>query len=884
VALAPGTRLGSYEVVSLLGAGGMGEVYRARDTKLNRDVALKILPEAFTLDADRIARFRREAQVLASLNHPTIAAIYGFEDSGSTHALVLELVEGPTLADRIAKGPIPLDEALPIAKQLAEALEAAHEQGTIHRDLKPANIKVRNDGTVKVLDFGLAKAMEPAPAISPALTAPPTITTPAMMTGVGMILGTAAYMSPEQVKGRPADKRSDIWAFGCVLYEMLTGRQAFDGATFSEVFAEILKSDPDWRSLPAATPTGVRDLLQRCLQKDRGLRLRDAGDARLEILAALDSHSEPGHLATSGRRLRPLLGLAAVLVAALLGAAGWYLKAPQAAVQPPMQLVVPLPPGDRIQSATAVAVALSPDGSQLAYVAIRGGTPQLFVRAMSSSEARRIPGTEGAFNPFFSPDGQWIGFFAQGRLKTVALTGGAPRGVCEAGLGGGASWGPDDTIIFNASIRSGLSRCSAKGSTTETLTTLDTSKGELAHRYPQILPGGKAVVFTSVRGLGFDESQVELLRLDTGERRVLVRGGRTGRLLSPGYLVYERAGTLLALPFDQARRDVMPAAPLTIADGVLQSGGSVGADYAVSSDGRALIYVPAGPAGSRQLVWVDRQGRIEPLTFAAKSYSQSSLSLSPDGKRAAVGIRSETDEIWIYDLVSGRVTQLTTNGLNPVWSPDGARVVYRRLGNAGHPGGDGVYWQLADGSRREEQLISQPQQPFSLSRSPLVLALIKYGSINTEISMLPLDGDRQTHPFSHNSFDYQRPMFSSDGQWLAYDSNESGRTEVWAQPYPGPAEPQQVSVGGGSNPRWNPNGRELFYRNGDKTMVVDFTTTSGFTKSTTRVLYEGPAGVPRSPNGERFLAIQDTQSDQRLSQIQVLLNWQEELKRRVPVK
>ena len=537
MALALGTRLGPYEILSAIGAGGMGEVYRARDTKLNRDVALKILPEAFTLDGDRIARFRREAQVLASLNHPNIAAIYGFEDSGNTHALVLELVEGPTLADRIAKGPIPLDEALPIAKQIAEALEAAHEQAIIHRDLKPANIKVRDDGTVKVLDFGLAKAMEPASAISPALTASPTITTPAQMTGVGMILGTAAYMSPEQAKGRPSDKRSDVWAFGCVLYEMLTGTHAFDGEDVSDTLATVLKGQPNWTNLPALVPSRIQLLLRRCLLKESSRRLQAIGEARIVIADVLSgeqddiSHSQSGSARSTDAVLwwpRATSVAVGALVAAALAGAGWWRFWPQATPVTVTRFFIPLAQGEShpaFSNTGRQVLAFSPDGTQIAYSADQ----RLYVRTMAELDARPIPGLDGSSNvvsPVFSPDGRSIVFWSSGdeTLKRIGVTGGAPVTIASVGNPVGMSWSPDGILLGQAK---GIVRMSQNGGTPELV--ISTKNDEVAHG-PQMLPGGKVVLFTLGRATlsldRWDHAKIVVQSLASGERKVLIDGGR----------------------------------------------------------------------------------------------------------------------------------------------------------------------------------------------------------------------------------------------------------------------------------------------------------------------------------------------------------------------
>src|SRR6202049_3267447 len=556
-----GKRLGPYEILSAIGAGGMGEVYQAHDTKLGRDVAIKVLPDAFAHDPARLSRFQREAKMLAALNHPNIATIHGLEQSGGTSYLVMELVSGETLQERVKRdGPIPVEEALAIAKQIAEALEAAHEKGIIHRDRKPANVKLTPEGKVKVLDFGLAKAFSGDSASSDPSDSP-TLSRAATIQGV--ILGTAAYMSPEQARGKAVDKRTDIWAFGCVLYELLCGRPAFEGEDVTEILAAVVRAEPDWIRLPESTPASIRLLLRRCLRKDKRQRLQDATGVRIEIDDELANPSAATGAAPpekSWRRSIPL-SLAAPVAAVLVivtGILAWMLKpAPPFPSQNPAHVQFGLPPGDRLQTVN-LNVALSADGTALAYIGIHGGVSQVYVRALDAPEAKALSGTEGAFSPFFSPDGQWIGFFAQGKMKKVPVGGGAPLTVCESGIGG-ASWGTDDTIVFSDGGR--LLRVSASGGQPKILSTPDLSKGEYSHRYPQILPGGKDVLFTALNGFGWDESRIEVLRLDTGERRVLIRGGHTGRFLPSGHLVYYRAGALLAVPFDLARLEGTGNAP-----------------------------------------------------------------------------------------------------------------------------------------------------------------------------------------------------------------------------------------------------------------------------------------------------------------------------------
>jgi eukaryotic-like serine/threonine-protein kinase len=888
VAIFAGTRLGPYEVLSAIGAGGMGEVYKAHDTKLGRDVAIKVLPEAFAHDPERLSRFQREAKMLASLNHPNIATIHGLEQSNGTSYLVMELVAGETLAERIKReGALPLEEALATCKQIAEALEAAHEKGIIHRDLKPANVKVTPEGKVKVLDFGLAKAFAgDATDVNPSQS--PTLSAAATMQGV--ILGTAAYMSPEQARGKAVDKRTDIWAFGCVLYELLSGKQAFEGETVTEILAAVLKGEPDWQALPPATRAQIRSLLRRCLQKDKTLRVRDAGDARIEIHEALTAPGAEPRVAgvthpVAGWRRAAVLGLATGGLLALGGVTAWYLKPSSRPLgQSPAHLIVALPPGDQLTPGS-LPMEISADGTELAYVAFRGGVLRLYLRALDNPDAKAIPGTEGASNPFLSPDGRWVGFFAQGKLKKVSIDGGAPITLCDGGVGGGASWGADDTIVFSRATDSGLWRIPAAGGQPQVLTTPDPAKGEYSHRYPQFLPGGKGVVFTSLSGFGWDESRIELLRLDTKERRVLVRGGHTGRFVPSGHLIYYRAGSLLAVPFDLARLDVTSAAPVTIASGVRQSSGTTGGDYSISSGG-TLVYVPASPRQfESQLVWVDRQGKVQPIPAPLRAYS--SPALSRDGKQVVVTITSDTEQLWTYDLSRGNLTQLTSeqgSSRDAVWTPDGKRVAYR----SNRAGKWNLFWRPSDGSGPEERLTTSDnnQIPGSFSPDGQLLAFDEANRTTGFDTWVVRLSDHRAQPFVPTPADKELPQFSPDGRWLAYMSDESGGFEVYVQPYPGPGGKWRVSVGGGARPRWNPNGRELLYVNGDKVMAVDIVTSPSFYAGTPKMLFGDQdltnTSFDVSPDGQRFLMVKGGEQATSATQINVVLNWFEELKQKVP--
>jgi len=890
MALTSGTRLGPYEILAAIGAGGMGEVYRARDAKLGRDVALKVLPDAFARDAERMARFQREAKVLASLNHPNIASIYGLEDSGSTHALVMELVEGPTLADRIRTGPIPISEALPIAKQMCEALEYAHERGIVHRDLKPANVKVTDDDAVKVLDFGLAKAIE-GDAASIDISTSPTMSR--MATLAGVLLGTAAYMSPEQAKGKAVDRRADIWAFGCVLYEMLTGQMAFRGESVTETLAAVIRAEPDWSQLPAATPIRVRVLLQRCLQKDPKQRLRDIGDARISLDEVLAGAPEPSAVAATptsasiGRRA-VVLSLGTLLLGAAIASLGtWILKpAPTPPPQPVTRAVITLPPGQQLAGLdSGPAVALSPDGTHLAYVATQSGTQQIYLRAMDSLASKPIPGTEGAIEPFFSPDGQWLGFFADGKLKKVSVSGGAALAIGKAPQPRGASWSSQGMIAFAPTIAQPLQQVAAAGGTPRL--PAGPGEGSSGYLWPEFLPGDKAVLFAA---RVVDGSGVAVQSIVTGDRRNLIPEGTQPRYALSGHLVYAQAASLMAVPFDPQRLEVTGTA-VPVVEGILQSPTGA-AQYSISSTG-SLVYV-SGTAQSAQgkLVWVSRNGAVQPLAAPAHAYRYPRL--SADGRQVAVTIQEQEPQIWLYNLSRDTLTRLTFEGnsnVAPSWTPDGKRIAFE----SNKDGATNIYWQLADGSGWLERLNTSEysQVPSSWSADGQLLAFIEINpTTGYDIWVLRM-GDRRARPFLRTPFTEGAPQFSPDGRWLAYTSDESGRLEVYVQPYPGPGGKWQISTDGGTEPVWNRNGRELFYRSGDKMMAVDIATQPSFVAGKPRMLFQGqyvlntpPSSIPFydvSADGQRFLMLMPSEQGQAApTQINVVLNWFEELKRRVP--
>jgi len=904
----------------------MGEVYRAIDTKLKRQVAIKVLPESLPADPDRLARLQREAEVLASLNHPNIAHVYGIEDTSDAKALVMELVEGPTLADRIAQGPIPIADALPIAKQIAEALEAAHEQGIIHRDLKPANIKVKADGTVKVLDFGLAKAMDATASSSANATMSPTLSMHATMAGI--ILGTAAYMSPEQAAGKAVDKRTDLWAFGVVLLEMLTGRPVFTGETVSHVLAAVLAKDPDWTLLPADTPAPIRRLLRRCLEKDRKRRLADAADARLDIDDALTPSETIGPAAAPSRRLTPLpIALASIggaLVVALVMWAGMHWT-PVPKLQPVRFAVVPPAAQSLIISAADREFAISPDGTNLVYVAgDRSGTPrfdgqgrllnleggQLMLRAINQLDAVPLRGITGASTPFISPDGRWIGFFDVGGLKKVSIAGGPSISLCPVQtVWRGASWGPDGTIVF-ATIdpTTGLLSVSEAGGEPKVLTKPDPTRGESDHVFPSFLPGRRAVLFTiAMTGGTSDNTQIAVLDTETGQRKTLIRGGSHAEYVAPGYLVYASAGTLRAVRFDPVKLEVL-SDPVRVVEQVMTMSDGV-AEFSVSRQG-TLVYVPGGtgaltaPSPPRSLVWVNRQGREEPIKAPPRTYAIPRL--SPDGTRVAVDIRDQNNDIWIWGLARQTLERLTKDervDMGPVWTPDGQRIVWASVG-ADPPN---LFWQAADGTGTPKRLTTSMNAQFPSSISPdgkrLVFFEATSGTAVPDVAMMSLDGGSSTDPEAllHTTAAELNAEISPDGHWLAYQSNESGQYEIYVRPFPTVNERRSlVSTSGGTRPAWARSGRELFYLDGKGllTAVPVETTTSNFKPGNPTTLlntryYAGASalfdlrGYDVSSDGQRFLMIKEnTPADQPsaapLASMVVMLNWTEELEARMP--
>jgi hypothetical protein len=907
--LVAGSRLGPYEIVSALGAGGMGEVYRARDATLHRDVALKVLPEPFALDVDRLARFIREAQVLASLNHPNIAAIYGFEESNNVRALVMELVEGEDLSAQIARGPMPLADALPIARQIAEALEAAHEQGIIHRDLKPANIKVRPDGTLKVVDFGLAKAFV-SDRTSPDLSQAATRT--AIGTREGLILGTLAYMSPEQARGTPVDKRTDVWAFGCVLYQVLTGREAFPGNTDSDVIAAILEREPNWEALPAQTPANIRRLLRRCLDRDRKRRLRDIGDALADIEEASNPRAlevQPRPSAASARRARYAVMLATMAIAAATVTALMVSTLTRPTPQPPTRFTIPAPPGGQM---TRAVPALSPDGRTLVFAACtKCNTEDLddwvaYRRPLDRLQEVPVPGVKGAFFFFFSPDGQSLGFCTRDGLKKVSLAGG-PSVTLYEGPVLGADWAADETIVFGSP--SGLMRISAAGGgKPQPLTTPNPGK---VHMWPTILPGGRGVLFTvwegsSTAGTG----QIAAVSLDTHKERILVKGSGA-RFFTTGHVIFGREGSLWAVPFDERRMTVTgEAVPVLEGAAFLSQFGL--APLTVARNG-SLAYLigdqPKLPA--RALVWVSRRGHEEAFRLPAAPYGWARV--SPDGASIALDMVSSpgNSDIWIYDIARETTSRLTDSSgihLFPLWTQNSQRVVF----TSGPP--FSLFSQRAGATESARPVMHTNLAGASFAGPPAASSWSRDGKMlvfnylagttagenaTFDIGVLTTNGNGTWKPLLQTEAAEVAPAISPDGAWIAYSSNRTSRFEIYVDRFPDLGEMKIVSTRGGVEPLWSPSGKEVFFRSldGRQVLSVPFDAKSGLTQGNPTVLFEGPyasylggfrlRAYDVTPDGKRFVMLKElpgTGGSSASAQLTVVLNWFEELKRRVPTR
>ncbi len=893
--LTPGTKLGSYEIQGLLGAGGMGEVYRARDPRLNRDVAIKVLPAAVAADPERLARFEREAQLLASLNHPNIAAIYGLEESGTVRALVMELVEGPTLAEHLANGALPLPEALEIARQAAEALETAHEKGIVHRDLKPANIKITPQGAVKVLDFGLAKALDDTPAAGEVRNSP---TMSLAATRAGIILGTAAYMSPEQAAGKPVDRRADIWSFGVVLWEMLTGGKLFEGETVPHTLADVLRAEVDFTRLPAGTPAPIRDLLSRCLDRDIKTRLRDIGEARIAIqkFLANPAGSSPAlPLAAAlpapvSRRSR-LPWAAAVLLALALGA----LAAVHFREAPPRQTIMrfQIPPPEKVTFRDWDAPVLSPDGERLAFSAIgEDQRAHLWIRSLDSLEAQMVSASEGAFFPFWSPDSRSVAFFAQGSLKRVDLVGGTPLTLCAAPGGRGGAWNEQGIIVFqpysvaNTGRNTGpLYQVAATGGEPKPVTTVDASRQEAIHYYPTFLPDGRHFLYLAVGA----SSGINLGSLDSKESRRLVSTDRNVQFAAPDQLLLIRDAILVAQRFDTRKFELAgEAVPVA-----RQLAGLAQLNFASFSASRtgAIAYRTGTGSSPTRLVWLDRNGKEMGTVGEVAEYSNPAL--SPDEKRLAVGRRdpvTNTRDIWIFDLTRGTSSRLTfdpADDMNPTWSPDGNWIAF----TSDRKGQRNLYRKLASGTGEDEVLWESAErkstEDWSRDGRTLILNSVAPGKPGTDVLALPLAGDRKAVPVLSGPFAEDMAQLSPNGRWIVYRSNESRRTEIYVQSFPPAGGKWQISASGGTDPQWRRDGKEIFYLSPDnKLMAVEVKTEgAAFEAGLAKVLFEArvPGAPPRNryvaaANGQRFLVVA---ANEQVSSapMNIVLNWQAGLRR-----
>ena len=883
-----GTTISHYKVLEKIGQGGMGEVYRAEDTNLSREVAIKVLPEQFTQDPQRLARFEREAKLLAQLNHPNIAAIYGLEEADGIRFLALELVPGETLAERVAKGPMPVKEALEICRQIAEGVEAAHEKGVIHRDLKPANVKVTPEGQVKILDFGLAKAFEGETPVTD-MSQSPTLTQE--MTRAGMILGTAAYMSPEQAKAKPVDKRADIFAFGALLYELLTGKRAFEGETITETLAKILEGEPNWDRIPKDVPPTVRVFLKRCLEKDPRSRLRDIGDMGFAMAGRFEVPSPETTTPPPSGSLQRIVPWALAGIAVVIAAFSILSRGPVLPNQDTAQFSIPANGDLPLREATLIA--LSPDGQQLVYVAVSEDRDQLYLRSINALQADPIPGTDGARGPFFSPDGQWVGFTASDHsLKRVSLGGGPPINLCDCIVGESSVWGPDGTIVAVDLLAGGLILVPSTGGDPEPLTTIEEEAQN--HREPTFLPNGKAVLFTIFRG-SLDTAQLAAVILETGEIRLL-GDGFYPRYAPTGHLIYGRTGGVLwAVPFDEDRL-AMTGDPVAVLQDVRMEG--VGSMQFTFADNGSMAYIPGSvDAINRTLVWVDRKGLEETINVPPLAYTE--VRISPEGTRIALVFRGpeSLEDIWVYDLVRETNSQLTFEEhteLYPLWTPDGEQIIYLAW-DVQDP--LTLFWKLGEGSGQvnrlaEVKLNAALFTPWSIAPDGKTLT---YFELNPEtgwdIGRLSLEGEPRKQNLLATRFAEVQPQISRDGNWLAYVSNESGQYEVYVSPFPDVESGKwRVSNGGGRQPVWSPDGRELFYQDGGSLLTVSVEVTPAFSTGNPRPLFLGPyrhSGTFFSghtydiaPDGEKFLMIRN--SGMASNHINVVLNWFEELKRLVP--
>jgi eukaryotic-like serine/threonine-protein kinase len=905
--LTNGTKLGPYEIVAPLGAGGMGEVYRARDTRLDRTVAIKVLPQHLAETPEARQRFEREARAVSTLNHPHICTLHDVGSQDGTEFLVMEYLEGETLAARLEKGPLPFEHVLNLGMEIADALDKAHRQGIVHRDLKPGNIMLIKSGT-KLLDFGLAKAVVPL-ATGMTLTAAVTRTTP--VTQQGTIVGTFQYMSPEQVEGKEVDARSDIFSFGAVLYEMLTGRRAFPGKSQLSVASAVLEKDPEPIStLQPLTPPALERAVKRCLAKEPDDRWQTARDFLLELKWIAEAGSQAGvpSPVASHRKLRERLAWVAAVVfslATIAFAIAFVERAPQPSQS--MRLSAEIGVDANLYTAEhGSAAVLSPDGTRLALLATGGDQKRrLYIRPLDQLQATPLSGTENAQEPFFSPDGQWLGFFADNKMKKVSIQGGAPVTLCEVANGRGGSWSDDGTIVFAPDIRGGLMKVSSTGGTPQMLTTVDRQSNEVTERWPQVLPGGETVLFTSnTHGGNYEDADIVVYSIPSQQRKVVQHGGFYGRYVSTRHVVYMHEGTLFAVPFDLKRLEVT-GQPAPVLDGIVAISSDGAAHFTFSQTG-IFAYVPGrGVAQKDSIYWMDHLGKFTPLRETPGDYLRPAF--SPDGKRLALQINDgKRGDIWVYEWERDTLTRLTFGGdynISPAWTPDGQRITYAAVERKGEYE---LYWKRADGAGDAVPLTHTKRPKYHISWRPdgKVLAFTQADNAGTRWNILTMtmEGDEklgwkpgEPKPFlnNNNTFDIATPAFSPDGQWLAYDSTESGTDEVYVTPFPGPGGKWQVSTGGGIFPKWSRNSKELFYRTPDDTIMVADYTASGdtFRPGKPRLWSPGQftelAGALNfdlHPDGQRF-AVMKAAADGAaapVNKVTFIFNFFDELRRKVP--
>jgi Tol biopolymer transport system component len=904
--LAPGAKLGPYEIISPLGAGGMGEVYRGRDTRLERTVAIKILPTHLSANTEAKDRFDREARSISALSHPNICHLYDVGVQDGTSYLVMEYLEGETLSDRLRRGPLPLEQFLKIGIEICEGLEKAHRSGVIHRDLKPGNIMLTKTGA-KLMDFGLAKAVPASAVASSSLTAsfkssagsPP-------LTAQGTVVGTFQYMSPEQLEGSEAETRSDIFSLGTVLYEMITGRRAFEGKSALSVASAILEKEPaPITTIKPMTPPALDHTIRRCLAKDPEERWQTARDLGLELKWIAEAGSAGAAVpvvarSRSGGRLA--WGAAGVLVLAAIGfALSFLLRTPTP--QQTIRITGEIGADAKLYNDSGPSVLLSPDGARLAFVA--SGPDQkrhIYVRSLDWLQATPLSGTDNAQMPFFSPDGQWLGFFADGKMKKIAVQGGAAITLCDALSGRGGSWSEDGSIVFTPDLRSALSKVSSAGGTPQPLTDLDQKAGEVTERWPQFLPGGEAVMFTSAtHGGNYEDADIVLYSMSSGRRKVVQHGGYFGRYLPTGHVVYMHDGTLFVAPFDLKRVEVT-GSPIPLLDGITASPGDASAQFSFAENG-TLVFVP-GRSGFQlaSVYWLDRQGKFTPLREVPANYYTPAF--SPDGKRLALAINDgKTSDIWVYDLSRDTLTRLTFagNNLSPIWTPDGQRITYVHAEKVG--AGD-LYWTRADGTGSPLRLTETNNRKFPSSWHPggKLLSFDQATSGNTgsiySTFTIGIEGNEkqgwhpgEIKPFLTSSFTEWESSFSPDGRWLAYDSNETGDYEVYVRPFPGPGGKWQISTGGGRYPKWSRTSKELFFRTLDsKIMATPYTVTGESFSPGKPQLWSsgqfterlGSVNFDLHPDGKRFavLKVPATSETSPANRVTFIFNFFDELRRK----